>query len=165
MNARELSLYRKRGASALAAEAERQLAARRSSSRRTAPKKAEGRQKKRDEQQADRRRRARVYAAVDARSGGVCEFVGPVLACMGDAAEHDHFWGRGKAEETPENVWHLCKFHHDNKTANDPSRRVWIERFRGHCYRNAFREELAKCDRALAIEEAQHPTPAAREET
>jgi hypothetical protein len=103
------------------------------------------------------REHAKVYAAVNARSGGMCEFASEALICCGDATEHDHFWGRGKVKETPENVWHLCKSHHDRKTAWEPDRRRWVVWFRNHCYRNDFREEQAKCDRAIALETAQHP--------
>ncbi len=118
------------------------------------PTRAEDRAEQREAASA---RRCRVYATVDRRSGGLCEQVGPVILCRNDATEHDHFWGRGKARETPQNVWHLCKFHHDNKTRNDPNRAAWIRFFRQHCYQHAFWADLEKCDRALALEEGQHP--------
>jgi hypothetical protein len=107
----------------------------------------------------DRARQRKVYAAVDLRSGGCCE----EWYCLRVATEHDHFWGRGKAEETVENVWHLCKEHHEEKTANDPSRAGWIATFRRHCFAQDYREEMAKCDRALALEAAQHPGAETRE--
>jgi len=105
----------------------------------------------------ERRHRAKVYAEVDARSGGICEHGWPEGPCGRDATEHDHFWGRGKAEETPKNVWHLCAPHHNAKTLNTPSRFHWIYQFRWHCFLNGFHEETAKCDRAIALEQAQHP--------
>jgi hypothetical protein len=108
-------------------------------------------------------RRQKVYAAVDKRSG-CCEEDNGVIMCLSDdRLEHDHFWGRGKVKETVRNVWRLCKWHHDQKTANDPDRATWIRRFRHHCLNYRYMDEVAKCDRALALEEAQHPGAVARE--
>jgi hypothetical protein len=159
MNARELRMTD----ADLIRERDRQLAARRSRSARTSTKRKPGREAREVKRKSKAERRREVYAAVDKRSCGRCEVVGPVVACANDAEEHDHFWGRGKAPETVENVWHVCKFHHDNKSAWDPSRAIWIERFRRHCEIHRYRAEAAKCDRALALEAAQHPTPPAPE--
>jgi hypothetical protein len=116
-----------------------------------------GATRKRERETAAQRRQRKVYAEVDARSGGGCEHAFAGVYCMNEATEHDHFWGRGKAEESVETVWHLCKFHHDNKTANDPDRAHWIERFKRHCYVHGYGEQMARCERALALEFAQHP--------
>ena len=110
----------------------------------------------------ERAHRAAVYSAVDHRSQGMCELGDGLLNCHNEATEHDHFWGRGKAKETPENVWHLCRAHHQHKTDNQPSRKEWLILFRFHCMFKGFRSELAKVDRALALENAQHP-PTPRE--
>lgn len=176
MNARELSLYRKHGAEALAAEADRQLAARRSRSSRLAPKRAEGRERKATKRKTKAERRREVYAAVDERSCGRCEFLymgtesGPPFGdepgiegyrCLGDATEHDHFHGRAR-EESVESVWHLCPNCHRAKTRNEPARSYWLECFQKHARAHGYAAQVAKVEAALALEAAQHPLPASR---
>jgi hypothetical protein len=135
------------------------LARARAARARTAPKREASREKKRNEEEQNRRHRATVYAAVDRRSGGACEYApadSPII-CMNDATEHDHFWGRGKEEETRENVWHLCAFHHGHKTDWQPDRLRWLCAFRDHAFNHKFWGEVEKCDKAIALERAQHP--------
>jgi hypothetical protein len=148
------------------AAARARLAARTARSRRTAPRKAPGREAKEAKRKTKAERRREVYAAVDARAEGGCEVVtaGP----RDDTGrEHDHFWGRGKAPETAETVWLMCPDCHRKKTLNKPDRATWIRAFKHHALKHGYLEQVAKCDRALALEAAQHPTPPApeREET
>ena len=106
-------------------------------------------------------RKRRVTEAIHARDGGcTAKGVSPLpdspSGCRG-ALEIDHQWGRGREEGTIENQRQLCRRHHEIKTASSPSRAFWIEHFRAHAKWHEYGEELAKCDKALAIEKAQHP--------
>lgn len=152
MNAKELRL----SPAALLAEQARQREARKARSRRVAPKGKASRDKKQATRVSAAERRREVYAAVDARAEGGCEVVtaGPR---DGTGREHDHFWGRAKAPETAESVWLMCPDCHRKKTRNEPDRATWIRAFRDHARRYGYAEQVAKCDRALALEEAQHP--------
>jgi hypothetical protein len=157
MTSRELSLYRKHGASALAAEAERQLAARTARSRRTAPKRKPGREAKEAKRAAEAAVRAEVRAACVARAEGDCE----ACARFAGAALHlDHFWGRAR-EESVESCWMLCPGCDHEKTENKPTRQHWLHLFSFHCRNEGYADQVAKCDRALALEAAQHPSPPA----
>lgn len=157
MTLAEAKEYRRSSDPRVRAAAERVIAAAKARRKRTAPK----RKDREDAEAAEARRllarRRRVYREVDARSQGRCEETNGVTECCNDATEHDHFWGRGKEKETTETVWHLCKFHHDSKTAWDPGRAEWIRRFKLHAARHRYREQEAKCDREIALETAQHP--------
>jgi hypothetical protein len=165
MNARELSLYRKHGASALAAEAERQLAARTARSRRAAPRKAPGRAAKEAKRKTKAERRQEMRAAVVARADGRCECPvnGPdgIERCPGYASEWDHFWGRAR-EESVESTWMLCGACHYRKTNNMPGRLAWLARFQFHAREHLYDAQAAKCAAAMALEQAQHPEPCKR---
>jgi hypothetical protein len=140
------------------AELERQTKAKREKSRRLAPRRKPGQEAKATKVKTKAERRREVYAAVDKRSGGQCEAVAVVMGirCGHNAASHDHFWGRAR-EESVESVWHLCIGCDRAKTNNRPDRAWWIRSFMEHAGRRAYVGQVAKCDRALALETAQHP--------
>lgn len=78
------------------------------------------------------------------------------IRCQG-MLETDHQWGRGREEETVENMRQLCGRHHRLKTDSHPSRIAWLENFRSHAFRHGYQDEVAKAEGALALEHAQHP--------
>jgi hypothetical protein len=102
-------------------------------------------------------RRRRVYAAVMERDAGLCTAAGfGGVRCSG-VPEIDHQWGRGRAAESVENCRILCTRHHRMKTDGEPSRARWLLQFREHAEALGYDGELAKVERALALERAQHP--------
>jgi hypothetical protein len=114
-----------------------------------------------------RERRQRVREACCERANGSCEAgrwgapFGPIGCCAG-ALQMDHFHGRKNAESV-EDCWMLCMAHHGLKTANHPRRSWWLGAFRSHALFHGYAEQIAKVDRALALEEAQHPAAARAE--
>ncbi|MBN1442846.1 MAG: hypothetical protein JXA90_09055 [Planctomycetes bacterium] len=110
-----------------------------------------------DKGEGARGRRRRVYAAVMARDGGICTAAGfQGLRCSG-VPELDHQWGRGRDRESVENVRILCTRHHRMKTDSAPTRARWLLQFREHATAHGYDGEVAKVERALALERAQHP--------
>ena len=101
-------------------------------------------------------RHKRILLEVRERDGGCTAkgFLG--VRCLG-ALETDHQWGRGKGEETVENQRQLCGRHHRLKTDSHPTRIAWLENFKGHAFRHGYYDEVAKTERAIALETAQHP--------
>jgi hypothetical protein len=61
--------------------------------------------------------------------------------------ELDHFFGRGKAKQSAENCWALCRKCHHYKTENRPSAARWLEDFLQHCLRYGY---AAEAERARA---------------
>lgn len=98
-------------------------------------------------------RRAEVRVTVAARAGGACE---GCFARAGEALHWDHFHGRAR-EESVESTWMLCPRCDHRKTVNEPSRIHWLEEFKVHCQRHGYVGQVAKVDRMLALEAAQHP--------
>lgn len=114
---------------------------------------AVGKMKPRRETKAEERRSTRPI--VEARAGGVCE-VRALGGCRGRLV-WDHFWGRGKVPPSVEAEWMLCEEHNHRKTDWQPTRVWWIGVFRMHCAMHGYAEQVAKCDGAMSLEEAQHP--------
>lgn len=102
--------------------------------------------------------RRRVRAEVKDRAQGRCEYRCPSTGkrCTTGGVIGDHFWGRGR-DDTVEGVWLLCVTHDREKTRYDGGRYVWIMSFREHCLALSYEEQAAKCERAAALERAQHP--------
>jgi hypothetical protein len=98
----------------------------------------------------------RVRAEVKERDGGRCCARGWNGRCLG-MLQMDHFYGRGKREEAPETLWHLCARHHQLKTDGWPGRVAWLELYRLHCQRHGYREEVERLVGMVALERAQHP--------
>jgi hypothetical protein len=159
MRSSELALYKRGGAKALAAEAERQLAARSARGRRVAPRKAPGREAREAKRKTKAERRPAIRTAVVARADGRCECPvnGPdgIERCPGYASEWDHFWGRAR-EESVESTWMLCGACHYRKTNNQPGRLAWLARFQFHAREHLYDAQAAKCAAAMALEQAQH---------
>lgn len=105
-------------------------------------------------------RKKRIRDEVRARDRGCTArgitLNGTPIRCMG-ALHLEHQWGVGKAETTIENTRMMCARHHDLKQRGVPSRAFWIEHFRAHCERHGYVDEVAKCERMLALEAGQHP--------
>jgi len=62
-----------------------------------------------------------VYAVVDARSEGRCEFTqipewGPLLRCTRPARDHHHLFKPRRGNHSAEKIVALCRFHHDRAT-------------------------------------------------
>jgi hypothetical protein len=77
-----------------------------------------------------------VYAVVDARSDGRCEFVqipewGPVLRCTHQARDHHHLLRPRRSNHHPNLIVHLCRFHHD-RTEWPYKRGRLVVGFKGH---------------------------------
>jgi 5-methylcytosine-specific restriction endonuclease McrA len=98
--------------------------------------------------QTKREARDGVYAAVDRRAGGRCEACGHTLHSL-NPGEHDHFWGRARAE-TVESVWLCCRQCHREKTENRPSRATWLRRFIRHAGAFGYGREVRKAEAVLA---------------
>ena len=77
----------------------------------------------------------KLRRAVFERSEGRCESPRCRRRIRWHTFDLDHFLGRGKAEQCPENTWALCNFHldgpacHQMKHAGRPSRAWWLEVF------------------------------------
>jgi len=115
---------------------------------------------KREAKKTDRRTGVQtIRPRVEARAAGACECGcgGPLdTGYWANKAEWDEFWGRGRIDDpkglakpervppTFENTWMLRRECHDAKTNERPSRRAWLERFRGHCIRHGYMGDAAK---------------------
>ena len=89
----------------------------------------------------------RVRQAVVERSEGFCECCSRWVGADGTL---DHFWGRAKAPETVETCWFLCWDPcHFAKGQNDPSARVWVERFQVFSALHGHAEQVKKCQLRL----------------
>lgn len=82
----------------------------------------------------------RVREAVCTRADGLCESCRDPLT-EADPGELDHFFGRGKVQQRPENCWLLHRGCHRKKTNNEPSAAWWLEQFIQHCDRYGFTAE------------------------
>jgi 5-methylcytosine-specific restriction endonuclease McrA len=78
------------------------------------------------------------------RAGGKCE------SCLGFwqatmfGLELDHFFGRGKAKQSAESCWALCRKCHHYKAENRPSAARWLEDFLQHCLRYGYATEAER---------------------
>jgi 5-methylcytosine-specific restriction endonuclease McrA len=135
------------------AMAERIDAQARARSRRVAVKRAPRRKAERAESLDKVAARVACRREVAARAAGKCEACGAVA---GESLHWDHFHGRAR-EESVESTWMLCPRCDRQKTENSPSRIHWLNRFKVHCLVLGYREQVAKCDRLLALERVQHP--------
>jgi hypothetical protein len=120
MNSRELSLYRKQGAAALAAEAERQLAAKTARARRLSPRRAPGKKAKEEKRATTAERwettKAAVRERVERERQGRCEW-----ACPRPCDDPHHLLGgkNRKTCEAPETVAGVCRVCHRAWERND----------------------------------------------
>lgn len=91
---------------------------------------------------------------IEYRAGGVCEaraFIyedEPFYECSG-ALEMDEYlggWGRRRKSQNRRDAWLLCRRHHELKTRNSPSVRVWNSIRLFHCSMHslAFKPRLDK---------------------
>lgn len=79
------------------------------------------------------------------RAGGACEVPGCyIIFSTLNPGELDHFHGRGKAKQSVENCWQICRGDHRNKTNNRPSAAWWLERFIAHAERHGYRAEAER---------------------
>ena len=155
MNLRDARRFQNSSDHWVASEAGRVLEASRLKKRRAAPKRAARRTRQEAKAETKAARRALVYAAVDERSRGFCESCHlDVVASQGSS--RDHFWGRAR-EESAESVWKLCATCDHDKTLNRPNRKWWLGKFRRHAAAYGYLEQVAKVDRMVALEIAQHP--------
>jgi hypothetical protein len=108
-----------------------------------------------------REARSEVRAAVVARADGRCERIlgepGNVMGrCNMPGVEMDHMHGRAR-EESVESCWLHCVLCARAKTTNKPSRAYWLWNFGIHAAMHGYAEQVAKAERLLALEKAQHP--------
>mgnify|MGYP000858775972 FL=1 len=115
--------------------------------------KEERRQEKREARQATRK-------LCEERAGGYCEAALYIHSRCDGPLTWDHYWGRGKVPPNHEAEWMICRGHHDEKGAGDPTRQRWHEAFREHALRHGYAEQIDRCDRFIALERAQHPEAA-----
>jgi hypothetical protein len=101
-------------------------------------------------------RHRRIVLEVRERDRGQCCAHGWNGRCLG-MLELDHFYGKAKAEESPETLWLLCARHHRLKTDGWPGRLAWLELYRSHCTGYGYADELARLEGMVALELAQHP--------
>jgi 5-methylcytosine-specific restriction endonuclease McrA len=153
MTVGELALYKRGGAKALAAEAERQLAARSARSKRVAPKRAASVERK----AASRMERAEAaYAlrtACEKRAGGKCETCGNEASADYPLHMHHLLPGRGRRrqEQAVENCVMACMWCHEFAHGGrilyvGPGLLAWAER---HGYREARDNVRRRMDKAL----------------
>lgn len=83
------------------------------------------------------------------RADGHCE---SCFRFFGDDGRADHFFGRAKSEETEANVWGLCVSCDHDKTNNNPSARIWLERFGLHCALHGYVEAAKRAKDKLAVQ-------------
>lgn len=82
-----------------------------------------------------------TYAAAMERAGGRCEnhncrdYFDESLE---GRATVDHFFGRAKADDTPENCWVLCWFCHESKGTSKPNAAFWLRRFIEFCAKHHY---------------------------
>lgn len=71
----------------------------------------------------------KLRRAVWERSEGQCENDECLARITWTTFELDHFLGRARAPQKPENCWALCGDCHRKKHAGEPSRLWWLEKF------------------------------------
>ncbi len=86
---------------------------------------------------------AGIRAVAAMRSGGRCENCQSEFSDF-NPGEWDHFFGRGKAGESPETTWVLCRTCHRSKTNNFPSAAAWLRSFMIHADRLGHADAYAK---------------------
>ena len=74
----------------------------------------------------------RLRAACFARARGKCE-AGCGRFITEESGHLDHFFGRAKQPESPENCWALCLTCDEAKTVNRPDARTWLLAFMRFC--------------------------------
>ncbi len=169
MTRRELAM----DAASLVREQKRQLAAKAEARRRTAPKRAaSSATKERGEQAASQFYEAAKAKAADRsrcpawpEKGPRCEVVavvnGQEVRCPCDGVDPDHVLGGAMRKECErlgaEGLMVMCRFHHDSKHANTPSRAVWLDLAKTFALRHGYRRLLSLVARARAKYEAKHP--------
>lgn len=72
------------------------------------------------------------------RSEGRCENSSCNARITWATFELDHFLGRARAPQRPENCWALCGTCHDRKHAGEPSRGWWLSCFHVHLIDHGF---------------------------
>jgi len=95
-----------------------------------------------------------LRAAVWERSGGKCEACG--LPLVAERGELDHFFGgigRRTEQQCVANCWRIDGACHRQKTANDPTREWWLQKFLIHLNRQEGRDEREQLDYALTREQ------------
>lgn len=83
---------------------------------------------------------AKVYSWVENRAAGKCEACGMSFSEL-VRPELDHFAGRIRVKQSPDNCWMLGTHCHKQKTLNLPSAEYWLEKFISHCDRWGIRGE------------------------
>jgi predicted HNH restriction endonuclease len=126
MTAGELALYKRGGAAALAAEAERQLAARTARSRRTAPRKAPGREAREATRAQHREETARLREALVVLADSKCERCGEWAPSDYGHMHHTRGGaGKRRQEQDITNVAWLCPECHGRMHAYPREARVF----------------------------------------
>lgn len=95
---------------------------------------------------------AEIRKAVMRRAEFQCECCGAVATSL-MPLELDHFWGRGKAQQTECNCWALCHHCHHDKTNNAPSAAHWLREFAMHAQKYGLSVERQTAIRRLAFVE------------
>ena len=102
-----------------------------------------------------------LRAAVFERSEGRCENDDCGTRITPATMDLDHYLGRARAPQLPENCWALCMSCHRRKHAGDPSRVYWLEVFLQHLGGHGFaasataRKVGAKLDAEKLLAEAE----------
>lgn len=94
-----------------------------------------------------------IYAEVEKRAGERCEACGILFAAFGRGPELDHAAGRGKAKQSVENCWLICRRCHYERTNSIPSQAYWLNAFIRHATKHGYKAEATRADNRLyAIE-------------
>lgn len=115
--------------------------------KRIKPEKRARLQKKKAKREMKKEETARIREAVMERAGGHCECGCGMTFGEGSllrVPEMDHFFGRGKVQQSVSNCWLLAKICHHGKGKGRPSRGFWCGRFIKHCEKHGYRREAAK---------------------
>lgn len=92
----------------------------------------------------------KTYATVAERANGRCENCGaPFNESMAGRPTYDHFFGRSKAVDTPENGWLICWRCHQSKGLNDPSAATWLARWIIHGRKHGYLEAVERAQKRL----------------
>lgn len=80
----------------------------------------------------------KLRLAVWTRSEGFCENADCGARITWSEFDLDHYLGRARAPQQPENTWALCQTCHDRKHAGAPSRVYWHRTFLRHLDQHGF---------------------------
>jgi hypothetical protein len=119
-------------------------------------------------EEAKRGAAARATETSNEHLGPRCELVavvnGQEVRCPANGIDPDHILGGAMRKECErlgaEGLMCMCRYHHDAKHANTPTRAVWLDVAERHALRHGYRRLLSLISKARARYECKHVTPA-----